>query len=471
VSPAVLALGAALAAPGSVLVLAPAGPDRGAPGWIGAAVEETLPRALGRAGVVAPSAADQRRALAVLGLGGPVVTRASAVRAAESLGARHVVFGDWELAGGELLLRARPLDVATARLEAPLLARGPLSELGRLVQELANELAGRERALPAAAPTFDALRALGEALAARDASTRLAGLRRALTLQPGYPTATLALARQLHDTGRLEEARAALAAMARDAGLERERRFLDAACLLGLGRFAEADVAFAALLAERTTAPALANRAAARLRLPGGPSGASALMRQALERAPFATELPLGLGYSLLVEGEAEAAVFWLRDTVRYAPSDARARLALSWALRGTEDAEEADEQWRAAASLDASLEPRRQPDLTARLERVLASEAGLLLDTARAADTRKARELAARGEALLAAGRADEGILALQEAVRLEARAAGPHIALARAYRARGDRSRALEELRLALLCREDPSLRLEIAELAREL
>ena len=71
------------------------------------------------------------------------------------------------------------------------------------------------------------------------------------------------------------------------------------------------------------------------------------------------------------------------------APGDAKARIALSWALRRSNLAEEADEQWRAAAALDASLEAQRLGGPAQRLERVLPSEAALVIDAARAQDAR----------------------------------------------------------------------------------
>jgi tetratricopeptide (TPR) repeat protein len=392
VSGAWLLVAAALAAPGRVVVVPPAGPDRGAPGWIGAAVEEALPRELQRAGTFALPAADRRLALEALGITGGVATRATGVRLADTLGARFVVFGSWDLGGGGLTLTLQPFDVAAAELRAPLVAKGPLEDLGRLVGELARELAGRGPAppgRPAGAP-FAALRALGEGLAARDPESRIQGVRRALALHPGYPEAALALARLLHDAARFDEARAVLAGPGAEPVFERERRFLDGACLLGLGRHAEADVLYAALAASEPTASVLANRAIARLRRPDAAGGASTLLRQALDRAPFASELPFGLGWAHFVEGDAEAAVFWLRDAVRYAAGDARARLALSWALRAQGRTDEADEQWRAAKALDASLESQRLADAKRRLERILPSEGALLLDPERRADPRR---------------------------------------------------------------------------------
>jgi Flp pilus assembly protein TadD len=393
VSAACLVLAAALAAPGRVVVSAPVGPNRGAPGWIGAAVEETLPRALQRAGIDALPAGDRRRALEALGITGPVATRATSVRVAEAVSARWILFGSWDLGGGELALTLQPFDVPAAELRAALVAKGPLEELGRLVAELAQELAGRGSApAQAGAPgvPFAALRALGEGLVARDPESRIQGVRRALALHPGYPEAALALARLLHDASRFAEARAVLGGLGPEPPFERERLFLDGACLLGLGRHAEADVLYAGLAASEPTASVLANRAVARLRAAAGRNGASTLLRQALDKAPFAAELPFGLGWAHFVEGDSEAAVFWLRDAVRYAPGDARARLALSWALRGTAHADEAEEQWQAAKAVDPALESQRLPDPMRRLERALPSETALLLDAERKADPRR---------------------------------------------------------------------------------
>ncbi|HEY8234508.1 MAG TPA: hypothetical protein VIJ10_17720 [Vicinamibacteria bacterium] len=391
-SAALLLAAAALAAPGRVLVFPPAGPDRGAPGWIGAAVEETLPRSLQRAGIDSVPSSDRRRALEALGITTPSVTRATALRVAEAFAARYVLFGSWDLGGGQLALTLQPFDVLAAELHAPLVAAGPVDQLPRILSDLTRQLAGRAPP-PDGGAAFAALQALGEGLAARDSEARVQGLRRAIALRPGYSDAALALARLLYDASRFAEAREVLAGLQAGPVFERERQFLDGACLLGLAQYAEADVLYAGLASRDATPGVLANRAAARLRVLPGRNGASTLLRQALDKSPFAAELPFGLGWAHFVEGDVEAASFWLRDAVRYAPSDARARLALSWALRGTAQADEADEQWRAAAALDASLEPMRGPDATRRLERVLPSEASLVVDPERRDPRRVLRE------------------------------------------------------------------------------
>ena len=114
-SPAAILFAAALGAQGGVVVLPPTGPGGSAPGWIGAAVEETLPRALQRAGVGALAASDRRRVLEALGISGPVASHATGIRIAEAVGARLLVFGSWDLAGTELTITLRPGSTASAK--------------------------------------------------------------------------------------------------------------------------------------------------------------------------------------------------------------------------------------------------------------------------------------------------------------------------------------------------------------------
>ena len=476
-------LAALLAAPGEepgAAVVAPLDGPGGAPaGWIGTAVAETLPRALQRAGVPAIPAADRRRAQEALGVPGASVTRVTAIRVAEALGAGRLVVGSWDQGGAEVTLSLRLLDVRRGSLSAPLVFTGPLAALGRGIHSLAWDVAlagprppsGTRDALLRAADgvPFEALRALGEGLAGRDASSRVAGLRRALSLHPSYDEAALALARLLADAGRFDEARQALARVASSSPFAREARFLEGVALLGGGRFLEADVLYAALVSERPTAAALGNRGLARLRQGAAASGASALLYQAVEAQPASVDLPFDLGWALLVEGRAEAAAFWLRGAVRRDPADAQDRVALAWALAAAGHAEEADEQLRAAAAVAPALEPLRSPDLSRRFERVLPSEAGLLLDPGRAADAEAAREHVARGEARLASGDAEGAVSELARAALLDPYAARAHLLLGRAHRARGEDEKALAELRTALWCRDDPALRREVADLLR--
>jgi tetratricopeptide (TPR) repeat protein len=186
-----------------------------------------------------------------------------------------------------------------------------------------------------------------------------------------------------------------------------------------------------------------------------------------VEAEPASVDLPYNLGWALLVEGEADAAAFWLKGAVGRDPGDAEGRLLLSWALSAGGRVDEAEEQWRAAAALVPTLAPLRKPDLSRRFERVLPSELGLLLDPARSADADASRAHAARGESLLATGDHESAVSELARAALLDPYATRPHLLLGRAHREQGESEKALAELQTALWCRDDPALRREIAEL----
>jgi tetratricopeptide (TPR) repeat protein len=460
---------------GPVLVVPPEGPGGSAPGWIGAAVAVTLPRALQRAGVPVVPDLERRRAQEALGAPAAIVTRATSIRTAESLGASRLVVGSWDQKDGSVTLSLRLVDLEQGALSAPMTGSAPLASLGGLVHTLAWDVAlagappppeGAREALQAGAGVpFEALRALGEGMAARDAASQAAGARRALAVYPGYQEAALLLGQLLVEAGDFASARDAIGKIGSDSPFARDARFLDGVALIGLGRFREADVLYAQLAAEQGTAAVLANRAIARLRA-GGAAGASTLLRQALEAEPASLDLPFDLGWALLVEGEPAAAAFWLKGAVRRDPGDAQGRLLLSWALQSAQRGAEAEEQWRAAVALTPTLEGLRTPDLSRRLERVLPSEHGLLLDPDRAGDADEARAHAERGEARLAAGDGATALSELTRAALLDPYSAVVHRLLARAHTAQGEIGPAIDELRAALWCREDPEVRRELAE-----
>lgn len=465
---------------GAVVVVPPDGPEGSGTGWVGALVGEMLPRALQRAGVPAVPDADRRHAQEALGVSAAVNTRATSIRVAETLGCTRLVVGSWEQRGEELTLSLRLLDSERASLSAPLVGSAPVAGLAGLVRSLAWDIAlagsrpplGTRDALVAGGGELsaDALRVMGEGLAAREPNARIAALRRAIALAPASEEAALVLGRLLVDTSAFEDARGVLARVGPGSPLSRDARFLEGVALLGLNRNREADVLYAELAQERATAAALANRALARLRLASGANGASTLLRQAHDMEPAALDLPFDLGLALLVEGDAPAAAFWLKGAVRRDPTDAQGRLLLSWALQMAGRASEAEEQWRAASAVNSALGALRAPDLSRRLERIALSERGLLVDPERRSDAEEARSHAGRAEALLP-GDPPGAIAALTRAVLLDPYLAVAHHLLARAYQARGEPAKAVDELRMALWCRDDPTVRQELVELLRSL
>ncbi len=462
-----------------VLVVPPDGPADAATSWVGATVAESLPRALQRAGVPAVPDTDRRRTQETLGVPSAATTRATSIRVAEALGSSRLVVGSWEPHGSAITLSLRLLDANRGTLSAPITAAAPLGELGVLVQSLAWDVAlagprpskGSREALvrQAASASSDTLKRLGLGLVARDAAARLREVRLAVAQDPACEEAALLLARLLVDTSAFAEARTVLARIPGQSVFGREARFLEGVALLGLARYREADSLYAELAQVGLSAAVLSNRAVARLRLGNSGKGASTLLRQAVEAEPASIELPLNLGWALLVEGEAPASAFWLRGAVRRDPSDAQARLLLSWALAAIPSAAEAEEQWNSAVALAPTLSGMRTADTSRKLERIFASEYALVLDPERHSDAEASRNHAARGEALLDGRDLAGAVAELTRASLLDPFAAKPHRLLARARRAQKDDVRAIEELRMALWCREDPAVRGELASLLR--
>lgn len=489
----------ARAGTGAVIVVPADGRDTGAElAWVAHAVAETLPRDLAFLGLAAISGEERRRALATLEIPNAPASLATSIRVAEALGATRLVTGSYTVQGATLKLSLRLTDVERGTLSAPLLASGPLSSLRELLHGLAwdialsgstrplrtrDELRARDARVP-----FPAFRSYCEALRPGDAPARIKLLRHALALAPGYDDAELALGELLVQTREFAPALRALSAVGPDGTRARRARFLQGLTLYELGRYAEAAAMWGRLAGEAPGAAVLNNHALARLRaalaaaprgtgsLPAAAFGAEAerpsrALRAASELEPGAADVVFNLGFALFCEGDDEAAAFWLRGCVRENPSDVHARVVLAWALRRAGRGAEADEEWRTVAALAPGYESLAAPDLGRRFERLRLSETAPALVRDGRSDAELAATHAARGERLLEAGDAGAALHELTRAAYLDPYSARVHRLLARAHRTRGEDDKALTELRMALWCRDDADLRLELAGLLRDL
>ncbi len=480
-------LGALLvvAAPAGVVVVAPPEPAGGAAAdsaWIAQAVADGLPRALGLLGVPAVERGDLLRAQEALGLPvGSATSRATAIRLAEALGASRLVVGTYEWNDPQLRLSLRLLDVERAALSAPFIATGPLVTLGDLVHALAWDIAlsgpsaptrTREQFQALLRPVpFEALRAYAEGLAAPDPAARLKLFNRALALHPGYDEARLTLGRTQLETREWTAAFDTFGKIDAASLHARTARFLQGVAFLQQGRYREAADLYVALLAEKTTPGALGNQASALLRLKSTYPRASAVFRRAVDLEPASPDLPFNLGWALLVEGDSEAAAFWLRGVVEEEPRDNQARLLLAWALRKSGRETEADEEWKTLSAATSSYESLSAPDLSRRFERIQTSERALLLDRESRSDSELAATHVSRATALAEGGNLEGAEVELTRAAYLDPHAPRVHLLLGRAHRRRGERDKAVGELRMSLWCRDDPTVRLELAGLLKEL
>src|SRR5262249_10178349 len=155
---------------------------------------------------------------------------------------------------------------------------------------------------------------------------------RALVLHPGYDQARLTLGRTQLETRELAAALSSFERIDAASPFARRARFLKGVALLQLGRYREAADLYGSLLQTETTPGALNNQAIALLRLGRANARGSAVLKKAVDLEPSSVDLPFNLGFAFLVEGDPDAAAFWLRGVVRNEPRDHQARLLLCWA-------------------------------------------------------------------------------------------------------------------------------------------
>ena len=468
--------------PGLALALpAEARPPAAEQAWISQAVAEVLSRDLAFLGVPVISNEERQRAHELLEIPDVAVTRATSVRMAEALGARRLVLGAFSLDGSRIALSLRLLDVERGSLSAPLTAEGSLDQLRQLLHGLAwdvalagpvaprrtrEELMARDGQLP-----FEAFRLYCQALRPGEPARRQQLLRQALRRAPGYDDAELALGRLQLEAREFASAGELLGRVAESSPAARAARFLQGVACYEQGRYREAAELFGRLAQQRPGAAVLANHALALARAGSASPKPSQVLRAAVDLEPGLPDLALNLGWTLLFEGDGEAAAFWLRGLLRENARDLNVRVLLCWALRRAGHEAEAEAAWRELLALAPGYAPLASPDRSRRFERLLTSELSLAAGREARSDAELAAGLATRAERLLEAGDARAALAELTRAAYLDPYGARVHRLMGRAHRALGEPDKAVGALRMSLWCREDTAVRLELAELLAEL
>jgi tetratricopeptide (TPR) repeat protein len=460
-------------------VLPPDPPSARAEPWIAELVADELPRSLTSLGVPAVSRAERLQAQAALEIPLVPLSRATSIRVAEALGADRLVTGTYTVEDGKLTLSLRLLDIERATLSAPLISSGPLEAMADLVDGLAWDIAltgstppkTRREDLAAARPkvAFEAWKLYGRALAARDPKARITALRRVVVLAPAFDSARWTLGQLLLEQREFSAAYDALGRVSARSPLERNARFLQGVALLEIGRYREAATLYTALADALPSPGVLNNLALAVLRDAPGPRRPSDFLGKAVELDPESTDLAFNLAWSLLAEGDAEAAAVRLRALARQAPLDKHVRVLLAWALRKAGHTQEAEQEWKAVLALAPTFATLTTPDLARRFERILPAERPFASGRETRSDAEVAASLLAKAQRLFEAGDLQGALPEATRAAYLDPYSRSIHLFLARLYRAQKDPEMALNEFRMALWSADDADVRVEVAALLR--
>jgi tetratricopeptide (TPR) repeat protein len=450
--------------------------------WLGAAVADQLPRSLAQLGVPAVGRAERLQAQEALEIPDVPLSRATSVRVAEALGAARLVTGTYALDGAKVTLSLRLLDVDRATLSAPLISTGPLEEVLDIVDRLAWDVALAGSSPPRRtkdeflagrpAVTFEAFKAYGRALEAREPRAQVALLGRAMRVAPAFDAARVALGRVLLGQREFASASRALGRVPAASPLSREARFLEGMALLEMGRYREAARLYSALSKDEATPGVLNNYGLAVLRdaSPDSPR-ASDILRQALALDPESIDIAFNLAWSLLAEDDAAGAAFHLKNLTQVVPLDKHTRVVLAWALRRAGRTVEADQQWEAVVALAPVYETLVNPDLSRRFERIQQSERPFELARESRSDAQVAASLYVKAQRLFDQGDVASALAEATRAAYLDPYSRPTHLLLARVHRARGDGEKALNEFRMALWSEDDAGVRLEVAVLLKEM
>jgi tetratricopeptide (TPR) repeat protein len=450
--------------------------------WLGEASAVLLTDDLNALGMNAITRPQRREAVDRLQVPASAsLTDATVIRIGQLVGAAQVVLGTLELSDGVLIVHAKQIVLETGRVAADVVERGPVPDLFATFERIARRCA---RGATAGAgelthPPVAAFENYIKGLVAETPATEVKYLEAALSLDPKYDRARLALWDVFELNGDHERAIAAAVAVPSDSALYSRAQFLAAISELSLKRYDDAFATFKLLADARPTASALNNLGVVQLRRGATPEtgSASSYFRKAAELDPGDPDYFFNLGYACWVEHDTEAAARWLREAVRRDPTDADAHFVLGAALAAGGNAPEAAREKELARRLSATYEAAaRRPGadpVPSGLERVKGDvelphrrlEAALVRG-----EQRDQQELARfyldRGRRLYEQENDREALTELQHAIYLSPYLAEAHLLVGRIHLRNGRVNEAIDALKISIWSHESAPAHLALAE-----
>ena len=454
--------------------------------WLGEASAVVLADDLNALGANAIAREERRQAFERLQVPPSAsLTDATVIRIGQLVGASQVVVGSLELSSDTLVVHARSIALEAGRIQADVVERGPVPELFGLFERVARRIA------PASSrssedverqhPPIAAFESYIKGLLAETPATAIAYLNSALTLAPAFDRARLALWDVYVEQGDHARALAEVLPVQAASPWARRARFLAGLSQLNLKKYDDAFATFKALADATPTATVLNNLGVVQLRR-GNATPQTGLptyyFTKATESDPDDPDYFFNLGYAYWLNRDPQAAIYWLRETVRRNTADGDAHFVLGASLAAAGDAAEASREKELARRLSSTYHEwdKRPPadPVPKGLERLKSDvelpHAGRIETTLATSGQRDQRELALfyleRGRRLFQQENDREAILELNRALYHSPYDADAHLLLGRIHLRNGRVHQAVDALKISLWSQESARAHVALGE-----
>ena len=329
--------------------------------WIGEAASVLLTDSLRSAGADPITRLERQQAFERLQVPpAAALTQATIIRIAQIVGAARVVLGTVQMDHESLVVRARVVGLESARVVNDITERGSLDALFQTFDAIARQISPAPAAATASAPhpPLAAFERYIKGLLAETPATAIGYLTSALTLQPAFDRARVALWEAYTDQNDHEKALAAVKPVPADSPSSRRARFLAGLSELALKRYDDAVATFKSLADVSATATVLNNLGVAQLRRAAPPPAQSesavSFFTRAAQADPDDPDYVFNIGYAFWQNRDAQGTIYWLREAVRRNPADGDAHFVLGAALAANGNAVEAAREKELARRLSS---------------------------------------------------------------------------------------------------------------------
>ncbi|MGA8111320.1 MAG: tetratricopeptide repeat protein, partial [Acidobacteriaceae bacterium] len=314
--------------------------------WVSEAFPDILNRRLNSAGFLTIGRGDRLYAFDHLGLPGNLEpTRATAIRIAQMLDADYVIFGHYALSGqaaagqaghptgNGIQATAEILDVTALRLGPAITQSGSMDRLPDMINQLAWQVTRQldptygveEQTFVAADRNLpeDAFQNYLQGLVGDSPAQNIEDLQSAVTADPQFTPALLALGRAFFSDQDYDQAAAALGRVPKDTRDALEAAFYRGLAFFYTGNYKEAEDAFAFVSNQLPLPEVVNNQGVAESRRG---KDAAALFQQAVAADPRDPDYHFNLAVALAHRGDTTGAEKELEETLKLRPADQEAQ-------------------------------------------------------------------------------------------------------------------------------------------------